>query len=1200
MKRNHLLLACFSFFFAISGFAQTYTPSAHVQVNDAVAPAQATPLEARSMFYDGSNFLYRAYQSTSEVLSYLNTTASRTGNFIIIVDSGGTLQGNGTYLNPHNTFYMFADSTTSGQLKKMNLFGTGNGSCSSCLQVANNLSDLASVSTALTNLSLNNVNNTSDATKNAATVSLTNHTIDGSLNTLTNIANSALVHSTIGLTLASTGVSPQVTTTPAALGNSIVITVPWSNGTDSGFLKGTDWRFFDGKLDSVHISNDSVYNCVNGVCTLQSVVTSFGPVSSVNAANPSLIFSPSTGFVLGQVNPAYDFTWSGQHTFTGFAPIFSSLTNNGGVFYGNSFGQLLQTAGGTTGQLLQSNGGAPPTFFTVNAGIVAGWLGYTPLTAALPSTQIFVGNGSGVATAVVASGDWTISNTGAATLKNTGPGAGSCAGCNLTLDAQGRVTAYGPGTGDSSVINGFGIRKKVVSTNIFLSIDTILSYYLSNPVTGLNNKIVADGNSNSVGFNNGGIPGSYPTISFNELDGSAAGYTIDVLGVAGQTTTQMIANAPTVIDTAYDPSKTKNYLYAWEVENDALLNPGLYSFQLAANMNTYWTARNGVGWRTIGATGLPRANAGNAFDSLLLARIDSANRSLINSHTSDIFINFRNNPWLNNSMSRAGFVYDNIHMNTSGTVAMADSFTNAVLRDQGQPDTTPLRMVNWGGNNVDRNMVVGPLDSFGISLLADGSPVFDVTQAGKIAFIGKTVAEVANQPSVGFNILPSFYNPNLLAGVNYYDIGLNTESQWRDQAGNKVAFFNPDGNVENVGFGVDIFSSISPGQTSVFFNSAFGTRIFQGSVMGSFNTMVGSFSADAHTTSGNVIVNAGLSVGTIGANNTWIGGQGTIANSVATSTTLGYGNAQGANNSIVVGNTNTITGTSNEGGTIEIGQNRNDGGFKSILIGNVSNPIYGSEPTANGQCIIGDIYNPDGKAIKYFSFGGNQALNATIQGGFAPIIITTAGVAAGGSNTNLSASAAEIDINGAIGTGNAASGDVVISTAQATTSGTARQSLVKLLRVGADQTVSIGEPATRSFGFNINRSVGINKDSASLITPVSTTYALVLDATSQKVNRVVLPTGTSNFPHSIFAPTTGGTVNLVVNQYNIINPAGALLALTVNLPSSPSNNDVVHIKYTQAITTVTYANGTVVDGITGPAAGGLVVLVYDAGTTSWY
>lgn len=94
--------------------------------------------------------------------------------------------------------------------------------------------------------------------------------------------------------------------------------------------------------------------------------------------------------------------------------------------------------------------------------------------------------------------------------------------------------------------------------------------------------------------------------------------------------------------------------------------------------------------------------------------------------------------------------------------------------------------------------------------------------------------------------------------------------------------------------------------------------------------------------------------------------------------------------------------------------------------------------------------------------------------------------------------------------------------------------------------------------------------------------------------------GVSNYIHNILTPTTGSTISLTNNQYNIINPAGALLALTINLPSTPSNNDVVFIKFTQNITTVTYANGTVVDGITAPTAGGLTVLVYDSGTTSWY
>jgi lysophospholipase L1-like esterase len=92
----------------------------------------------------------------------------------------------------------------------------------------------------------------------------------------------------------------------------------------------------------------------------------------------------------------------------------------------------------------------------------------------------------------------------------------------------------------------------------------------------------------------------------------------------------------------------------------------------------------------------------------------------------------------------------------------------------------------------------------------------------------------------------------------------------------------------------------------------------------------------------------------------------------------------------------------------------------------------------------------------------------------------------------------------------------------------------------------------------------------------------------------------ANPPYTIFTPMTGGSVTIIDKNYNIINPAGSLLALTIVLPSSPADGDYVKIKYTQAITTVTYSGGTVVDPITSPIAGGLVELHYSTGTTSWY
>jgi hypothetical protein len=144
------------------------------------------------------------------------------------------------------------------------------------------------------------------------------------------------------------------------------------------------------------------------------------------------------------------------------------------------------------------------------------------------------------------------------------------------------------------------------------------------------------------------------------------------------------------------------------------------------------------------------------------------------------------------------------------------------------------------------------------------------------------------------------------------------------------------------------------------------------------------------------------------------------------------------------------------------------------------------------------------------------------------------------------------------------------------------------------QGVPTGGTATNRwngwFKYGLTRVSGLQVDTLSASQLVGT------DA-----NKRFVSLGTLNSkPHTIFTPTTGGSVTLTNNQYNIINPTGTLVALTVNLPSSPVNNDCVFIKYTQAVTTVTYAGGTVIDGVISPAAGGLVVLTYDSATTSWY
>lgn len=415
-KYRPLFLGLLLFCFYCPSYGQTYNPSSCCTVsNKAYGAAQSVTTDGRSWFYDATNFVMRDYNGTTEVLSYLNLAKYRSGHFPIYVHTGGILQTNGIWIGGATLIYWFKDSTGSANLVRWYTDSTGVPG-GPFFAVANNLSE-GNAGLIKGNLALDMVDNTSDAQKNAASVSLTNHTIDANNNTFLHIPNAALTNSAIGMVLNNTGATPQVTTTPAALGSSLVISIPYANGSDSGFLRGTDWVLFNNKVDSSTISNDTLYNWVNGTRFFQSVISGTGGVNSVSGTNTSLLFSPTTGNVLGQVNPAFSFNWSGQHSFLSFAPIISTLTTNGGVFYGDGSGQLLQTGAGTSGQIFQSNGGGAPTFFTPNAGTIDGWLGYTPLSNALGSTHIFVGNGSNVATDVAVSGDIALNNAGLSTIQ---------------------------------------------------------------------------------------------------------------------------------------------------------------------------------------------------------------------------------------------------------------------------------------------------------------------------------------------------------------------------------------------------------------------------------------------------------------------------------------------------------------------------------------------------------------------------------------------------------------------------------------------------------------------------------------------------------------------------------------------------------------------------------------------------------------
>jgi hypothetical protein len=85
-------------------------------------------------------------------------------------------------------------------------------------------------------------------------------------------------------------------------------------------------------------------------------------------------------------------------------------------------------------------------------------------------------------------------------------------------------------------------------------------------------------------------------------------------------------------------------------------------------------------------------------------------------------------------------------------------------------------------------------------------------------------------------------------------------------------------------------------------------------------------------------------------------------------------------------------------------------------------------------------------------------------------------------------------------------------------------------------------------------------------------------------------------------PVDAATVSISsVNTSLVLQPAGALTALTVNFPSSGlTDGGRVEISCTQIVTAVTMGGGTVVGALTALAAGGFAKYVYRLANTTWY
>jgi hypothetical protein len=85
-------------------------------------------------------------------------------------------------------------------------------------------------------------------------------------------------------------------------------------------------------------------------------------------------------------------------------------------------------------------------------------------------------------------------------------------------------------------------------------------------------------------------------------------------------------------------------------------------------------------------------------------------------------------------------------------------------------------------------------------------------------------------------------------------------------------------------------------------------------------------------------------------------------------------------------------------------------------------------------------------------------------------------------------------------------------------------------------------------------------------------------------------------------PTTGNTITLNSNGHTklLINPAGTLLALTVTLPSSPSDGDIVSLASSQIVTGLTMNGGTIIGALTALAVATFASYLYSGDASKWF